>query len=86
MFTYILPPPPATLSRAGFSGTNLTLVWAGGTNQSCVLLAATNLMQPRATWTPVATNLASSGGGLTNTISFGPGEPQRYYLLAIPYN
>jgi len=87
-FTYVLPPLPVPISVAvGQIGTNLVLVWAGGTNQSCVLLSATNLAQPRATWTPVFTNPVGPGGYSTNTIPLNLiGDPQRYYQLSIPYN
>ncbi len=85
-FTYVLPPPPATLSSAGLIQTNLVMVWAGGANQSCVRLSGTNVTQPQSTWTPVATNAVGPGGLSTNSVPIGLGEPQRYYLLSIPYN
>ncbi len=85
-FTYVLPPAPAGLSSTALVGNNLVMVWTGGANQSTVLLSATNLMQPRNTWTPVFTNLVGPNGYSTNTIPVNTGGPQRYYLLSIPYN
>ena len=87
-FTYVLPPVPVPISgnAAQVIGTNLTLVWTGATNQSCVLLMATNILQPRNTWIPVATNSVGPDGYSTNTIPVNTGGPQRYYLLSIPYN
>ncbi len=85
-FTYVPPPAPARLSGFGQSGNNLVMVWAGGTNQSCVLLSATNLLQPRSTWIPVATNPVGANGFSTNAIPVNPGSVQSYYLLSIPYN
>ena len=82
----MLPPPPATLGSVGQSGANLRMVWVGGTNQSCVLLSGTNVAQPRSSWTPVATNAVGSNGRSTNNIPVSPGDPQRFYLLSIPYN
>jgi hypothetical protein len=85
-FTFVLPPRPATLGGLGQSGTNLVMVWAGGTNQSCVLLSATSVTRSRSTWTPVATNTVGSNGLSTNRIPVNPDDPSRYYLLSIPYN
>jgi hypothetical protein len=85
-FTYVLPPSPAALSSVGRSGASLVMVWVGGTNQPCVLLSATNVAQPRSSWIPVATNAVGPGGLSTNQLPVGPGDPQRFYLLSIPYN
>lgn len=85
-FTYVLPPPPATLSSFGQAGGNLVMVWAGGTNQSCVLLSSTNVTQPLSAWTAVATNAVGPGGLSTNSVPIGPGEPRRFYRFSIPYN
>ena len=85
-FTYVLPPPAATISSVLKSGTNLVLVWVGGTNESCPLLTATNVAQARATWTPVTTNVVGADGLSTNSIPITPGEAQRFYLLSVPYN
>ena len=85
-FTYVLPPPAATIKSALKSGANLMLVWVGGTNASCPLLTATNVTQSRATWTPVVTNAVGADGLSSNTIPITPGEAKRFYLLSVPYN
>jgi hypothetical protein len=68
------------------SGSDINLVWLGGTNSSCTLRTATNVAQPRSTWTPMATNVVGANGLSTNRIVITPGEPQRFYRLSIPYN
>ncbi len=87
-FTYMLPPVQVPIAGTAVQlvGTNLMLVWAGATNQSCVLLMATNILQPRNTWIPVATNPVGPSGVSTNSIPVNTSGPQRYYLLSIPYN
>ena len=85
-FTYLLPPAPAVSSSVRLVGTNLQMVWLGGTNQSCVLLSATEVTQPRPSWIPVATNLVGLDGLSTNNLPVSPSDPQRFYLLSIPYN
>jgi hypothetical protein len=85
-FSYVLPPPPATLSSLAQLNGTLMVAWAGGTNQSCVLLTGTNVTQPRASWSPVATNTVEINGLSTNTIPIRGDELQRFYRLSIPYN
>jgi hypothetical protein len=85
-FTYVLPPPPATVVPGSVvkSGANLNMVWLGGTNAECTLLSATNLNP--AVWVPVATNSVGANGLSTNSLPVNPGEPKRFYLLSVPYN
>ena len=85
-FSYVLPPPPATLSSLAQLNGTLMVAWVGGTNQSCVLLTGTNVTQPRASWSPVATNPVGINGLSTNTIPIRGDELQRFYRLSIPYN
>ncbi|MCX6927284.1 MAG: IPT/TIG domain-containing protein [Verrucomicrobia bacterium] len=85
-FNYVLPPPSARLSNAVQVETDLMILWAGGTNQPCLLLSGSNVTQPLATWSPVATNAVGPNGMSTNTIPIQPDMPQRFYLLSIPYN
>ena len=85
-FTYVLPPAPAVSGSVRLAGTNLQMVWVGGANQPCVLLSGTNMVQPRSSWNPVATNVVGLDGLSTNTLPINPGDPQRFYLLSIPYN
>ena len=81
-----LPPLPATIGSAVAAGTNLILVWVGGNNRSSHLLSATNITSARSNWTLCATNWAGADGRSTNTIPVNPAEPQRFYLLSMPYN
>ena len=85
-FAYVLPPPPATISSVVASGTNLALVWLGGTNASCPLLTATDITQAVSVWIPLATNNVLSDGRSTNMVPINAAEPQRFYLLSVPYN
>ncbi|MGN6642903.1 MAG: beta strand repeat-containing protein, partial [Verrucomicrobiota bacterium] len=81
----VTPPPPApTLSSLTRSGSNLVLVWNGGTNSTCTLLTATNVAQPLVTWSSVVTNTVGADGRSTNTLPINPAEPQRFYRLSIP--
>ncbi|HVU28266.1 MAG TPA: IPT/TIG domain-containing protein [Verrucomicrobiae bacterium] len=83
-FTFSPPPPPAKLISAAQSGSNLSLIWAGGTNLNCTLLTSTNIAQPTANWIVVATNIVGINGLSTNSILINTLEQQRFYLLAIP--
>jgi len=85
-FAYVLPPPPPTLSSLAQSGTNLVLVWVGGTNALCPLLTATNLTLPLASWAVLETNSVAGDGLSTNTLPVNVSEPQRFFLLSVPYN
>ena len=80
------PPPAAAISSVVKTGGNLVLVWVGGTNAQCPLLTATNVTQPRTTWVAVATNAVQANGLSTNVVPINAAEPQRFYLLSIPYN
>ena len=51
-----------------------------------MLFAATNVAQPRSTWTPVATNALGPNGLSTNNLPISLDAPQRFYLLSIPYD
>jgi hypothetical protein len=87
-YTYILPPPQATISSVTQSAGALTMIWQGGTNQNCVLLSSTNATLPLSQWTPVVggTNSVGANGLSTNIITIDPTKPVQFYLLAIPYN
>jgi autotransporter-associated beta strand protein len=78
-------PPPATLTSVSRSGSNMTMIWSGGTNESVVLLSSTNVTQSRATWTPVQTNTVLSDGLSTNVVPIDSAERKRFYQLVIPY-
>jgi len=77
-------PSPAIISSVVQSGGNLIFVWAGGTNQNCLLLTSVNIAQALADWTTVTTNAVGANGLSTNNISINTSEPQRFYLLVIP--
>ncbi len=84
------------LSGAGFSaglklnapaiaGTNLVVAGGGGgSNVTYVLLGTTNLAQPTALWTPLATNHFDASGGFSFTNLFTPGAGSKYFKLSLP--
>ena len=78
-------PPPATITSLVKSGSNLVMVWSGGTNNNCVLLSSTNIAQPMTSWSPVATNVVLSDGRSTNTVLINVGQKNRFYRLSAPY-
>ena len=86
-FTYVLPPPGAKIVPGSVvkSGSNLNMVWSGGTNATCPVLTTTSLNSP-VTWTPVATNTVGANGLSTNSLPINSGESKRFYILSIPYN
>jgi fibronectin-binding autotransporter adhesin len=60
-----------------FSGTN------GPANASYVVLTATDVTLPLASWTPIATNTFNGSGNFSFT-NGAPADPQRFYLLQVP--
>jgi autotransporter-associated beta strand protein len=74
----------APVGSATITGSNLNIVWQGGTNQNCLLLTATNLLQPLSTWTIETTNVVGVNGLSTNLIPISAGDAQRFYVLTIP--
>ena len=67
------------------SGSNLNMIWLGGTNSACQVLAATNLTPP-VVWVSVATNIVGANGLSTNSLLINPNQPMRFYRFMIPYN
>jgi hypothetical protein len=65
-------------NRLVFSGTN------GVTNLSYVELSSTNLAAELANWTAVTTNYFDNKGAFQVTNLLSPGDPQRYFRIAIP--
>jgi hypothetical protein len=65
-------------------GTDLVVSGTNGTaSGQYYVLEGTNIVQPLATWTRVATNNFINGNfTFTNTVN--PGLPQRFYLLQLP--
>ena len=84
-FTYVLPAPPVMLGSSELSGTNLNLIWVGGTNATCTLLTATNVADAPTSWISVATNVVGADGLSSNSLPIDLGELQRFYLLSVPY-
>jgi autotransporter-associated beta strand protein len=72
------------ISSVTLSGTNLVLSGTNGaTGSQYVVLSSTNLTQPWNQWTPISTNVFTSGNfSVTNPIT--PGVLQRFYILRIP--
>jgi formylglycine-generating enzyme required for sulfatase activity len=77
--------PRPTLSSISLSGANLTI---NGSNSRSGLtyyvLATTNLLLPISQWMPIATNVWSTSGNfsLTVTNAVNPSIPQRFFLFA----
>jgi hypothetical protein len=77
-------PPQPGIASARVSGANLVLSGINGqTGGTYYVLAGTNLALPLSLWTPVATNVLSTNGNftltLTNTVTTD--TPQRFYIL-----
>ena len=53
----------------------------GATNH---MLASTNLILPRTSWTRLATNVFDVSGNLAFTNALSPATPQRFYLISVP--
>jgi len=79
------PPPPPSVASVSKSGTNLVMVTIGATNGTYWLLTSTSVTLARTNWTSLATNHVGADGLFTNTIPINSGEPQRFYLLSIPF-
>jgi uncharacterized repeat protein (TIGR03803 family) len=74
------------ISNVNISGTNLTLnAIEGMENESCTVLTSPNLYMPLNLWTPLATNLLTSGGNFTITVTnaLSPGTSQGFYTLQV---
>jgi T5SS/PEP-CTERM-associated repeat protein len=66
------------------NGTNLVITTTGGTPFDPVyLLTATNVATPMTNWVYAATNYFDLAGNVSITNSITPGEPQRYFRLAV---
>lgn len=83
VFSFPIVPRITAISVAGsdlvLSGINSM---AGDTY---TVLSNTNIMQPLGQWTPVATNILSSGGNFTLTVTnaLNPATAQQYYALKV---
>ncbi len=78
---FSLPVVPS-ISSLNVTETNVTLNAIDGIEgETCVELASPILTLPLDQWTPLATNVLSSGGDFTMTNTVNPATPQQFYLL-----
>ena len=76
---------PPRINGAQLLNGNIVLSGGGGTpGHLYYLLTSTNLIQPLAQWTPVATNYFDAGGNFACTNAINPSVPQNFYLLQLP--
>ena len=76
---------PPKLGSPAFTGTNLVFSGTNGVPlASFYLLATTNLTQPLATWTRVATNQFDAAGHFLLTNEPAAGTAPAFYVLQIP--
>jgi len=78
-----MPPQPG-ISGFSVSGTNLVLDATNGVSGlTYYVLTSTNVSQPLNEWQPVTTNILSTSGDFTITITntFTPAIPQQFYIL-----
>lgn len=82
LFTPFTPPRFGSVAPAK---TNLVLNSINGpAGASCYVLTSTNLSEPVANWTPIATNVFDSNGSFMLTNGMSPGTPQLFYLIKLP--
>lgn len=64
------------------SGTNVVLGGTNGTpSNNYYVLSSTNVAQPLANWTRIATNTFNSSGNFAFTNAVSPNAPQKFYIL-----
>jgi autotransporter-associated beta strand protein len=79
-----LPTPP-TFGGITVSGGNLILSGSNGVpNASYYVLSSTNITQPTANWSRIATNQFDANGAFTVTNPVNPALPQLFYRLQLP--
>jgi autotransporter-associated beta strand protein len=67
------------------SGTNIVVQGTNGSSGAAyVVLTATNLTLPLASWQTNLTGNFSGGGGFSNSISVNPGSQQQFYRVRTP--
>jgi hypothetical protein len=80
----ILLPPPA-IGDIAVSASGVVFGGAGGAPGGTYrVLASTNILAPRASWTVMATNQFDAGGRFAFTNGAAPGLPQQFYQLQLP--
>ncbi len=73
------------ITNAALSGNSLVFRGTNGvTNLSYVELSSTNLSAELANWTALATNYFDGAGAFQVTNVLSPGDPQRFFRIAIP--
>ncbi len=80
---FSLPILPA-ISSLNISGSNLKLNAVNGVGgESCTVLASANLFIPLSQWTPLTTNVLTSGGDFTITATNAASlaAPQHFYII-----
>ena len=76
---------PPVFGSIKVTGTNVAFSGTGGpTNVPYYVLNSTNLAQPLAGWTRLATNLFNSTGGFSFTNALNTNAPQSFYRLQLP--
>jgi PKD repeat protein len=79
--------PPPAFKVVSQSKTNLTLNGSNGVSGlTYYVLMSSDLTMPRSEWTPVATNLWSTNGSFTFTLTNAVNKavPKQFYLLQVP--
>ena len=83
-FTYqVATVTPPGISSITQSAGNIVIVSTNAANSSLSLYTTTNVADPSTSWTALNTNSVGADGIWTNTVAI-TGEPQRYFMLAIP--
>lgn len=76
---------PPTITSFSVTGTNFVFSGTGGTQgNNYVVLTSTNVAQPIANWTSIATNQFQAGGTFSVTNAITPGAPASFYELQVP--
>jgi iduronate 2-sulfatase len=73
--------PAMTLTGMSRTGTNLLLTFSGQARAACWLRAATNLTQPKANWTVIATNVFDAVGQATFVQPLTPTAPAKFFMF-----
>jgi hypothetical protein len=81
----ISPPSPPVICGVQLMGTNMIITGTNGmTGANYLVLTATNLQQPTANWSVLATNQFGIGGSVAFTNALDPNASQLYYRLRLP--
>jgi hypothetical protein len=76
------PPTGATITSISLQSGNIVLTGTNGQNSGVYyVLSSTNVLAPRASWTPILTNVFTGSGSFSAALPVSPGEKQRFYLI-----